>query len=304
MGLFSRRTSPSPQEVPNPTPSRTPISAAPTTANPNPFPLDADGDSRVLESFPGPDTIQDHFVSLIKAAGLTFTIAGRCTPQEIHDEFLRLMPVCRESACHDLGVGMIFGNAYLTWCVLTDGEVSMALYPGVPDHPTDNPRAKEIFDLAFDAFHDCGPTFYHTVFMNGEGEPGEISWVEKASFVPLQWLDPWNLESKDFDPASASDQHRAIMGGIVSRVMPIYESDDSEELKQWIPKITEQCREVTNEDPRLILFVQHLHNTATRASLADWAASQNGTPLSDQGWSQLMTALEGAYPGINLVKEG
>jgi len=257
--------------------------------------------TRDLESFPGPGPVANHLVSLIGAAGLTFAVAGRCTPQAIHDEFLRLLPVCRESAVHDLGIGTIFGNVYLSWATISDGEVSMALYPGVPDHPEMNPRAREVFDLAFDNMSTCGPEFYHTVLLNGEADAGEVDWIEKADFVPLQWLTPWNEKLRDFDPSQSSDDSREIIGAIMNEVMPIYESDNSDELRQWIPKITKLCRLVTREDPRLIRFVQDLYGTATQASVAERVNSQSGTLLSEQGWAQLIAALNATFPGIDLA---
>lgn len=299
MGLFTRKDKPVLQQSPVSASGQSRAQGEQIIPNLSPFVRSEE--SRPLASFPGPGPVGNHLVTSIKAAGMTFTISGRCSPQAIHDEFLRLMPVCHESTCHELGIGMIFGNANLNWCVLTDGEISMAIFPGVPDHPTQNPRAREIFDLAFENLRQCGAAFYHSVFTNGEGYAGEISWVEEATFIPLQWLTPWDTGMEGFTPNEASDENRAIVGAIMGTVMPIYETDDSEELKQWIPRITGLCRQITDADPRLITFVRALYDTANRASLADWAKAMSTAPLGDQGWSQLAEALKEAYPGISLV---
>lgn len=109
--------------------------------------------------------------------------------------------------------------------------------------------------------------------------------------------------AEDFDPSQASEEHRETIGTIMNTLTPIFRSDDSEELKQWIPTITGLCRQLTSEDPRLIRFVQDLHGMASRAALADWASGDNVRPLSDQGWSHLIAALEATYPDANLVRD-
>jgi hypothetical protein len=104
------------------------------------------------------------------------------------------------------------------------------------------------------------------------------------------------------NPDQIDDRHRQIIGSIVSTVMPIYETDSSEELKPHIGQIVELCVRVVSEDPRTLAFVRDLHGTATRGGLAEWAASSDGDLLGT-GWSQLHAALDAAFPGVDLTPD-
>ena len=99
--------------------------------------------------------------------------------------------------------------------------------------------------------------------------------------------------------STPSEQHQNMINAITSTLNPIYEADSSEELKQWIPQIVRMCQQMTAEDPHLTGFVRAVHETAVKAGLADWAASDGAEKLADQGWTQLAGALEMAYPELD-----
>ena len=101
------------------------------------------------------------------------------------------------------------------------------------------------------------------------------------------------------NPDQVAPAHREVIGAITGTIRPILDGDDSEELKQFVPRIAKLCVQLVQEDPNLLEFVRDLRETATRASIADWAA--NGKPIGEQGWSHLLEALDAAFPGKDLV---
>lgn len=300
MGLFSRS-----QKQKSPT-SRAGDSMAAIpldngTATSHPYPFGNDGKSGNLDSFPGPESISEHFLSLLKTTGTASAIAGSVIPQKVLDEAARIVPELLKSAIHPAGMGIISGDPTLSWCVITDGEFSMALFPGSLDLPEHLLSVQSTEGSISDRLRQCAPQFHYLELNNGEGGTHEVAWVERAEFVPLQWLAPWREMLTRVDPSSASPSHQEIMGAIATTLTPIYESDSSEELKPWIPKIIQLCKQITQEEPLLLKFVTDMHDMSVRASLADWAASQGATSLHEQGWSQLKDSLQAAFPGIDLA---
>lgn len=152
-----------------------------------------DPDARFLKTFPGPPMVRDHFTQAIGASGLTFFLTGECSPQEVLDEWLRLVPLFERSGLHDeTGIGFALGDDYLAWAVLTDGRRSMVLYPGVNPGP-ESPAARQVFDAAFAELRHCGAGFRHAVLFSGEGYISDVEWIENASLVPLHSLRQWRV---------------------------------------------------------------------------------------------------------------
>lgn len=103
------------------------------------------------------------------------------------------------------------------------------------------------------------------------------------------------------DPEQVAPAHREVIGAIANALNPIfYDQTDSEELKPLVPKITELCVQLVQEDPSLIQFVRDLRDMAIRGALADFAV--NDKALKDQGWNHLQEALDAAFPDVDLVK--
>lgn len=147
--------------------------------------------SRCLASFPGPDLVNKCLTQSISASGVTFLLAGQCSPQAVNDEFLRLLPNFRDSAIAEAGVGFVFGDPCLPWAIITDGVISMAIYPGVAPNPAESPRAREAFDAAYIGLRQCGRLFQHSPLFNGEGPVPTLDWIEHARLAPLTELNPW-----------------------------------------------------------------------------------------------------------------
>ncbi|QAY71443.1 hypothetical protein [Xylanimonas protaetiae] len=101
-------------------------------------------------------------------------------------------------------------------------------------------------------------------------------------------------------PGAVEDVNvREAIDEILAVVQPIYEKDDSEELKAHVPHLVDRCVALVRADPGLVELVRELRDMAVRGALSDWAA--NGKPLTDQGWHHLQVALDTAFPEVDLT---